>query len=124
MRVSLSNILGCLGVVASAIGCVQAGRTYIALGQARAQAASLVTAEDVVTPKIEILLGGHQAKDLVIGELKNRSRESESLLGSVITVTEDGRRAAKVQGALWVLAGVFFTALWARAERRPHPLSN
>jgi hypothetical protein len=117
MRLSSVSIVSCLGVILSASAMVFTGATYIASSSSSAAIAALAADPDVMTRKIDALVENHEAKGLIISELKTLRQQNNSPRSLLGTMTNESRRRVRIEIVLWSVGCVFFFVLLVRNEQ-------
>jgi hypothetical protein len=112
LHMKIILILCCLGGVLSIGATAFSFMQYLAISYEEKAMHSLKPdvglEHDPVIHKLESLLEGHRAKDVVLKELRSRAEYGESMYAALYRLMSESRERALFGAILWVGTGVIF----------------
>ena len=112
----LAAIASCLGVILSVSAAVYTTTQYFALVHNAKLVEVLAPSEDVIAPKIEAMLTGHENKKLILSELKARQEHNSSLHAAMTRLVADSKIRTLNGTLLLIGVSVIFAVLLIRIE--------
>lgn len=105
-----------IGVIVSAGAAALEAMRYVSLSNSMSTIQSSVSNEDIVSPKIEELMGQHRMTPMVLEELKSRHQHNISLLSVLLESMRDSKEHARNYLVLWLCIFGLFSIVLIRSE--------
>lgn len=109
------RIIAALGVILSAVGLAWTAMQYLSLSRSEVIVQSLALDEDVIAPKLAVLLSGFDHGALILNELKVRHENNAALATAMATLTAESKQHALGTAGLWAGIIILFSVFLIKA---------